>query len=193
MFQPARKSTGEMGGVAFPEGNLSVMGILRQSKSARASRAVSDQYVTRPITQSAARPNEASATGAQTGPFPTGERIRAEPDAQNPSREDATAKAYFTSPSGRRLAWKAAMSTDKPIAETKIKSENARIVRHLGGAKRGVDFDHRTQAQISDGIGKRYPARPMKITYDSFRPDCRKEGGYRAAYFCNRAFASGGF
>jgi hypothetical protein len=37
------------------------------------------------------------------------------------------------------------------------------MLRHLGVANRGSERDHRTQPQISEGIGKMYPAKPRRM------------------------------
>src|SRR5450432_115649 len=78
------------------------------------------QYMTIVITHRHASPQEANATGEQTGPFPTSERASASKDAANPRLEDASAKAYFPAPSGRLFAWIATSNTERPIAETRI-------------------------------------------------------------------------
>jgi len=120
-----------------------------------------------------ASPKEANATGEHTGPFPTSERTSASTEAANPRLEDASAKAYFPGPSGKLFSWNATISTDKPIAETRMRAANARTLRHLGETKRGFEVSHRTQAQIREGIGKRYPASPTINTQFFLRSDFR--------------------
>jgi hypothetical protein len=50
------------------------------------------------------------------------------------------------------------------MREARTRPENAAILRHAGGAKRGFERNHLTQPQIREGIGSRYPAKPMRVT-----------------------------
>ncbi|MGH9637385.1 MAG: hypothetical protein ACRD72_21335 [Candidatus Angelobacter sp.] len=118
--------------------------------------------MTKAMTHRHASPKDAKATEEHTGPFPTSERTSASTDAAKPRLEDASAKAYFPEPSGKLFACKATSNTDNPIAETRMRAANARTLRHAGATKRGFEVSHRTQAQIREGMGKRYPASPMK-------------------------------
>lgn len=56
-----------------------------------------------------------------------------------------------------------------------MRPEKAKTLRHAGDTKRGLDLNHRTQAQISEGIGTRYPASPMKIISSFLHADCRQK------------------
>ena len=116
------------------------------------------------MTHSAARPNEASAAGAHTGPSPTRDNTRVSTDVQNPRLQAAVTNDSFVGPSGRLLARIATNKTANPMTLARIKAKNAAVLRHAGGANRGFERDHRTQPQISAGIGKRYPAKPMRPT-----------------------------
>ena len=61
------------------------------------------QYMTIAIAHRHASPQEANATGEQTGPFPTSERTRATKDAAYPCLEDPSAKEYFPALSGKAV------------------------------------------------------------------------------------------
>jgi hypothetical protein len=144
------------------------------------------------ITHRHASPQEANATGEQTGPFPTSERTSASKDAANPRLEDASAKAYFPAPSGRLFAWIATSNTERPIAEPRIRAANARMLRHAGGTKRGFEVSHRTHAQIRQGIGRTYPANPIKKKIGSYlHSDFRREADGPFRYCCAVVSASG--
>src|SRR5215813_3098506 len=131
--------------------------------------------MTKAMTQRHASPKEANATGEHTGPFPTSERTSVSNDATKPLLEDASAKAYFPDPSGKLFAWRATSNTDRPIAETRIRAASARMLRHVGGTKRGFEVSQRTQAQIRQGMGKRYPASPIKNIGFILRLDFRQK------------------
>lgn len=49
------------------------------------------------------------------------------------------------------------------MTEARGKPKNTAMRRYAGGAKRGFELNHRTQPQISEGIGKMYPAKPMRV------------------------------
>ena len=116
------------------------------------------------MTHNAAKPKEANAAGRHTGPLPISDRSNANVDAPNPTLPDASANEYFVVASGRELACDATRKTDNPTREARTRPENAVVLRHAGGAKRGVERHHRTQPQISEGIGSAYPAKPMSAT-----------------------------
>jgi hypothetical protein len=137
------------------------------------------------ITHRHASPQEASATGEETGPFPPSERTSASKDAANPRLEDASAKAYFPAPSGRLFAWIATSNTERTIAETRIRAANARMLRHAGGTKRGFEISHRTHAQIRQGIGRTYPASPIKNIGSFLHSDFRRKWTDSFRYCCN--------
>src|SRR2546423_11393868 len=114
------------------------------------------------MTQRHPSPREGSATGRRKRPLPTSESPSASTDAKNPNLQDASAKEYFASPSGRLLACDATTNTDKPIAETRTRAEKDKMLRQTGHTNRGLEFHQRTQAQMSVGSGKRYPANPIR-------------------------------
>jgi hypothetical protein len=100
--------------------------------------------------------------------------------------EDASAKAYFPAPSGSLFPWIATSNTERPIAETRIRAANARALRHAGGTKRGFEVSHRTQAQIRQGIGRTYPASPIKNIGSFLRSDFRRKRTDSFRYCCNQ-------
>jgi len=112
----------------------------------------------------APKPKEANAAGRHTGPLPISDRRNANIDTPNPTLLDASANEYFVAPSGRELACDATTKTDNPMREATTRPENAVMLRHTGGAKRGFERNHRTQPQIREGIGSTYPAKPMSAT-----------------------------
>src|ERR1700674_3080252 len=44
------------------------------------------------------------------------------------------------------------------------RANKAATCRHSGEPKRGFELQNRTQLQVSEGAGKRYPTRPMRVT-----------------------------
>jgi hypothetical protein len=112
----------------------------------------------------AAKPREANAAGRRAGPFPMTDRSRATADALNPIRLAATAKEYFVRPSGRPFAREVTNKTESPMMDARVRARNTAMRRHLSGSKRGFEVHHRSQPQISDGTGKMYPAKPIRVT-----------------------------
>jgi hypothetical protein len=123
----------------------------------------------------AAKPKEANAAGRRTGPFPMTDRTRATADASNPIRLAAAAKEYFVGPSGRPFAREITNKTESPMTEARVRPRNTAMHRHLSGSKRGFEVHHRRQPQISDGTGKMYPAKPIRVTRIPIRFSPRTE------------------
>lgn len=108
-----------------------------------------------PINHKAAKPNDANDTGRRTGPFPISDRMRASIDATNPNGTSERSGGPLL-----RAFLSIATSTKNPTKEARTKPLNTLIF--LQSEKRGCVFSHRTQAQIREGTGRMYPAKPIR-------------------------------
>jgi hypothetical protein len=103
----------------------------------------------------AAKPNDANDAGRRTGPFPISDRTRASVDPTNPNGTSESSGGPLL-----RAFLSMTNSTKNPAKEARTKPLNKLIF--LQSEKRGCVFNHRTQAQIREGTGSMYPAKPIR-------------------------------
>jgi hypothetical protein len=90
------------------------------------------------------------------------ESTNASADARKPKLQDVSTKEYLASPSGRLLACDATTNTDRPTIETWTSAKKDKVLRHKKSTNRGLEVPQRTHAQTIAGMGKRYPASPIR-------------------------------
>jgi hypothetical protein len=119
-----------------------------------------------PINHKAAKPKDANDVGSRTGPFPISDRTRASIDPTSPNGTSERSGGPLL-----RAFLSITTSTKNPTKEERTKPLNTLVF--LQSEKRGCVFNHRTQAQIREGTGRMYPAKPIRVMMNIKTPSRR--------------------